>query len=91
MLPFNYAILQLFLRIDEADTGAVMEQLENAYQKSRQFKKPVITEALMTAEANGLLEETRYDLDGEQRLRVFYRVTDEGRAMIETYIGAVEA
>jgi len=88
MLPFNYAILKLFLRLDEADPDTVMKELSGEYSKSRQFKKSTVTEALMTAEANGLLEEVRFDLDSEQQLRVYYRATEEGRAMIERYIGA---
>ena len=87
MLPFNYAILKLFLRMEEADATIVMNELAEVYQKSRQFKKPVVIEALMTAEANGLLEETRFELDSKQELSVYYRATDEGRLMIEKYIG----
>jgi len=88
MLPFNYAILKLFLRLDEADPDTVMNELSGEYGKSRQFKKSTVMEALMTAEANGLLEEVRFDLDYEQQLRVYYRATEEGRTMIERYIGA---
>jgi len=87
MLPFNYAILKLFLHVEEADASVVMDSLSDEYQKSRQFKKSTVIEALMTAEANGLLVETRFDLDEQQQLRVFYRATDEGRVMIERYIG----
>ena len=87
MLPFNYAILKLFLTVEEADADMVMETLADEYRKSRQFRKSTVIEALMTAEANGLLAETRFDLDAEQQLRVYYRVTEEGRTMIERYIG----
>ncbi|MCL1847018.1 MAG: hypothetical protein FWF91_03515 [Coriobacteriia bacterium] len=87
MLPFNFAILKLFLSVEEADADQVMTQLTDEYHKSRQFKKSSVIEALMTAEANGLLEETRFDLDAEEQLHVYYRATAEGRTMIETYIG----
>ena len=86
MLPFNYAILKLFLNVDEADADTVMATLSDEYHKSRQFKKSAVIEALMTAEANGLLEETRFDLDDQQQLCVYYRATEAGRTMIERYI-----
>ena len=43
-------------------------------------------EALMTAEKNGLLEESRFDLDANNDLRVYYKVTDYGKQMINDYI-----
>jgi len=88
MLPLNYAILRLFLDTDEADVDQVIEALGSDYKNFRQFTPKSITETLMTAEANGLLEETRYHLDSDQRLHVYYRTTDTGRSMIERYIKA---
>jgi DNA-binding MarR family transcriptional regulator len=87
MLPFNFAILKLFLRMEEADLDIVMAELADDYQKTRQYKRSSVTEALMTAEANGLLEETRFELDDKERLRIFYRATDTGKEMIKRYIG----
>ena len=86
MLPLNYAILRLFLDEDQADTADVMDTLRAQYQNFRQFTEKSITETLMTAEANGLLEETRCELDAGGHLHVYYRATDVGRSMIEKYI-----
>jgi len=86
MLPLNYAILKLFLDTEEADVDQVMDNLVTDYQRFRQFNRKSITEALMTAEANALLEETRFELDPDHHLHVFYRATDTGRTMIERYI-----
>jgi DNA-binding PadR family transcriptional regulator len=87
MLPLNYAILKYFTLIDEADTQQVMSSLQGEYGGFRAFKEPAVTETLMAAEANGLLAETHYYLDNADKLRVYYRATDEGRLMIEKYIG----
>ena len=87
MLPLNYAILQLFLTAEQADTTTVMTDLEPTYSKYRQFNRRAITESLMTAEANGLLEETDFTLTNDQQIDIFYRATDSGRAMITRYIG----
>jgi len=86
MLPLNYAILKLFLDTEEADVDQVMDSLVTDYKRFRQFNRKSVTEALMTAEANALLEETRFELDPDHRLHVFYRATDTGRSMIERYI-----
>ena len=40
----------------------------------------------MTAEANGLLEEARFDMDPADELRVYYRAHEEGAATINRYI-----
>ena len=88
MLPLNYAILSYFCTVDEADATAVMNALRPTYGNFRTFKKPAILEALMAAEANGLLEESRLDLDGNNQLQVYYRLNDYGRSLVKTFIGA---
>lgn len=42
--------------------------------------------ALMTAEANGLLEESRFEMDQAGQLRIYYRAHEEGAATINKYI-----
>lgn len=86
MKPLNYAILQYFVIENEADADQIMEHLSSEYSKFRTFKKKSFIEALMTAEANGILEETRYELDENNELRVFYRATEGGRETITKYI-----
>ncbi|WP_421900619.1 hypothetical protein [Maridesulfovibrio sp.] len=86
MYPLNYAILKHFTKVDEACAEDVMEALADQYSSFKAFKKPAIINALMTAEANGLLEESRSDLDSNQQLRVFYRAHAEGAATINKYI-----
>lgn len=87
MKPLNYAILQYFAEVNEADADQAMKKLEGEYSKFRTFKKKSFVEALMTAEANGILEETHVELDDKGELRVFYRATTEGKETIKKYIG----
>ncbi|WP_419176669.1 hypothetical protein [Desulfosediminicola sp.] len=86
MLPLNYAILKHFTTVDDACAETVMEALHNTYSGYKAFNKPSIINALMTAEANGLLEESRFELDADDELRVYYRAHEEGAATINTYI-----
>ncbi len=86
MIPLNYAILKHFTTVEEASANCVMDALKAQYGHFKAFKKPAVINALMTAEANGLLEEARFDMDSNQELRVFYRAHEEGAATINTYI-----
>ena len=86
MKPLNYAILKHFTKVKEACADDVMEALKNEYSSFKAFKKPAVIAALMTAEANGLLEETRFDMDSQNELRVYFRAHEEGAATINQYI-----
>lgn len=86
MIPLNYAILKHFTKVDEACADGVMDALKGQYGDFKAFKKPSVINALMTAEANGLIEESRFDLDSNQELRVYYRAHAEGAETINNYI-----
>lgn len=86
MIPLNYAILKHFTKVDEACADGVMDALKGQYGDFKAFKKPSVVNALMTAEANGLIEESRFDLDSNQELRVYYRAHAEGAETINNYI-----
>ncbi len=86
MKPLNYAILKHFTQVKEACADDVIDALKAEYGNFKALRKPAVIEAIMTAEANGLLEETRYDLDDKEELRVYYRAHEEGAATINNYI-----
>ncbi|QOX64101.1 hypothetical protein FRZ06_12525 [Anoxybacterium hadale] len=86
MKPLNYAILKYFTKVKEACADDVINALKGEYGSFKALKKPAVIEAIMTAEANGLLEETRFDVDSKGELRVYYRAHEEGAATINSYI-----
>jgi DNA-binding PadR family transcriptional regulator len=86
MKPLNYAILKFFTTVPEACADDVMSALKDQYGNFQAFKKSAVINALMTAEANGLIEEARFDLDAGNELRVYYRAHAEGAATINRYI-----
>ena len=86
MLPLNYAILRLFLNDNEYDVNGVMEKLKDEYSSFRAFKPAGVNESLMSAEKNGLLEESRFELDDSGKLNVYYKATEYGVDMITQYI-----
>jgi len=86
MKPLNFAILKHFTKVKGACADDVIEALKAQYGNFKAFNKNGVISALMTAEANGLLEETRFELDKENVLRVYYHANDEGTATINKYI-----
>ncbi|HZF61764.1 MAG TPA: hypothetical protein VEZ52_09115 [Desulfovibrio sp.] len=84
--PLNFAILKYMTTVNEACTDDVLCALKDGYSSFRAFNKSDVLNALLTAEANGLLEESRYDLDDEGQVRMFFRAHAEGAATINRYI-----
>ena len=84
--PLNFAILKYMTTVNEACTEDVLCALKDGYSSFRAFNKSDVLNAHLTAEANGLLEESRYDLDDEGQVRMFFRAHAEGAATINRYI-----
>lgn len=84
--PLNYAILKYFTTVDEASVDDVRRALAPDYANHSAFGKRAMTEALMTAEKNGLIEEARFDLDDNGDVRIYYRANDEQKRTINSYI-----
>ncbi|WP_315115338.1 hypothetical protein [uncultured Clostridium sp.] len=86
MKPLNYAILKYFTKVEEACAEDVIEALKGEYGNFKALKKDAVINALMTAEANGLIEETRLELNKNKELKVYYHAHEEGAATINKYI-----
>lgn len=86
MKPLNYAILKHFTKVQEACAEDVINALKGEYGKFKALERKAVVTALMTAEANGLLEETRFEMDKNGVLKVYYRAHEEGAATINRYI-----
>lgn len=87
LMPLYYAIMKHFMDGHEDCAGGVVESLRPQYDGYKLLTRKDVEEALATARENGLLDETRCDLDAEGDLRIFYQVNDFGRDMIDRYIG----
>ena len=86
MKPLNYAILKYFTKVNEACADDVIEALKGEYGSFKALRKPAVIEAIMTGEANGLLEESRFEMGSDGELKVYYRAHEEGAATINSYI-----
>ena len=84
--PLNYAILLYFTKYEEGNADSVIEELEPEYGHYRAFNRSAVVEALMTSKENGILEEVRTELTGEDVLRVWYRVSEYGAGLIKKFL-----
>ena len=87
LIPLYYAIVKHFMDDGEYCADDVIDALRPNYGSYKLLTKKDVEEALATAKENGLLDESRCDLDGSGELRMYFRVTDFGRDMINRYIG----
>ena len=83
MRPLNFAILKYLTTVDEACPEDIIEALKGTYGTFRALNKKDILSALMTAEVNGLVQESRFELDENGELRIYYRAHEEGAATIK--------
>ena len=84
-LPLNFAIIKHFVSVEEACADDVMAALKSEYSGFKMFNKQDIYETLFTAEINGFLKESRYEMvDGD--LKVYYHAPPEGKEVINKYI-----
>jgi len=86
MKPLNYAMLKYFTTVEDACVDDVMDALKGVYGHFKAFDRDSMVSAIMTAEANGLLAETRFELSSSKELKVYYCAPEEGAATINYYI-----
>lgn len=86
MKPLNYAILKFFCSGEEACRKDIQEALRADYGKFRAFKDKQMDEALQTACSNGLIEESRLDMDDSGNLIIYYKANQDGIDAINKYI-----
>ena len=81
--PLYYAIIRHFTN----GVADVVEALTSKYASYKLLTLHDVDDALAVAKENGILEETRCDLDDAGNLRIYYRITDFGTDMISRYLG----
>lgn len=85
--PLYYAIIRHFTNGSECCAADVVEALTPKYASYKLLTLHDVDDALAVAKENGILEETRCDLDDAGNLRIYYRITDFGTDMISRYLG----
>jgi superoxide dismutase len=86
MRPLFFSVLKYFTTGKEACRADVQDALRAEYGSFKAFKDKAMDEALMTACSNGLIEESKYELDDKGNLVIFYKANQEGIDTINSYI-----
>lgn len=86
MKPLNFAILKFFTSGEEACRADVQKALASDYSGFKAFKDKAMDDALMTAASNGLIEESRLELNSDGQLVIYYRANADSIAVINSYI-----
>lgn len=86
MKPLYYAIMKYMTTVKEASNMDVIHALKKDYGSFKMLRPDAVQEAMMTAKANGLLDESRFELDDTDQLQVYYKVNEYGRQMINAFI-----
>lgn len=86
MRPLFFSVLKYFATGVEASRADVQDALRAEYGNFKAFKDSAMDEALMTACANGHIVETRYELDDNGKLVIYYQSPQESIDVINKYI-----
>lgn len=86
MRPLFFSMLKYFTTGVEACRADVQEALKDDYSGFKAFKDKAMDEALMTACANGMIDESRYELDDKGQLVIYYKASQESIDTINSYI-----
>lgn len=73
MRPLFQEVLHLFTDGKERSRQMVQDELRKDYGSFRFFRDKKMDEALHTAMSNGLIGESRFELDGSGNLVVYYQ------------------
>ncbi len=85
--PLHYAIIECFNHGGELSANDVIAALKEDYSDYKLLNNKDVDEALATSRENGLLEETKVDVDDDGQLRIFYKMTAFGTDMVRRYLG----
>ena len=86
MRPLFFSMLKYYTTGVEACRADVQEALRAEYGNFKAFKDKAMDEALMTACSNGMIDETRYELDDKGKLVIYYKASQESIDTINSYI-----
>lgn len=86
LLPLNYAILKHFTYVSEACADDIMTALKPNYMSFKSFTQASIMDALMTAEKNGFITESKNDTDENGKLNIYYSADAIQTEYINKYI-----
>ena len=86
ILPLRFRMLHFFSTVKEVSADSILEGLKDEYGSERQFSKKNFVEHLLTMKENGIIDETKLELDKNGELKIYYAINDEGRSLLKKYL-----
>lgn len=86
MRPLFQEVLHLYTDGKERSRAMVQDELRPVYGNFKAFKDSQMDEALHTAMSNGLLAESRWELDAQGNLVMYYQSDQDMIDLINSYI-----
>ena len=86
LLPARMAVLNYLNKVKSANADEIMQSLKAQYGKGGQFTHNAYVEHLMALESNGLASLSNYDIEENDKLVLYYEITEDGRSSVEKYI-----
>lgn len=84
-LPIKFAVLKSFIDEKKQSLNDIYSKLKIDYENEKQFTKENILEHILSLNANGLIEEVDMNLDKDENLIIYYRISDEGKSIVKKY------
>ena len=81
LLPARMAVLNYLNKVKSANADEIMQSLKAQYVNHNAY-----VEHLMALEANGLASLSNYDIEENDKLVLYYEITEDGRSSVEKYI-----
>ena len=86
VLPMRFRLLHHLSTVKENTVDDIMNALKSEYGDEKQFNKINLSDSLFSMKENGLIEDTKVELDSSGELCIYYSINDFGRALLQKYI-----
>jgi DNA-binding PadR family transcriptional regulator len=86
ILPMSFRMLHYFSTVSEATVDHLMAALKSEYGTEKQFSRKNISNSLFSMRENGIIEDSKVELDHAGELNIYYRINDEGSGLLKKYL-----
>ena len=85
-LPLTFRVLHFLSTVKESTVDHLMHELKAEYGTEKQFKKPNVSNILISMKENGLIEDSTVELDKDGELSISYCINEEGSRLLKKYL-----
>lgn len=86
ILPLTFRMLHFLSTVKEATVDLLMQELRTEYGTEKQFRKPNVSNILVSMKENGLIEDAKAELDQDGELCISYSISEEGTRLLNKYL-----